>query len=93
MNKNGRYIAAICGAPAAVLGKNGYLKDKEAVCYPGMEKELCCKSVSTDDVCVSDNFITSKSAATAMNFALELTKLLFGSEQYENIKKSIVYND
>ena len=93
MNQSGRYIASICGTPAAVLGKNGYLKDKIAVCYPGMEDMLCCKEVSTDDVCVSDNFITSKSAATAMSFALKLTELLFGKEQYENIKKSIVYND
>ncbi len=93
MNKNKRYIASICGAPAAVLGKNGYLKDKIAVCYPDMEDDLNCKSVSADDVCISDNFITSKSAATAMSFSLALTKLLFGQEKYENIKKSIVYND
>lgn len=92
MIKKDRYVAAICGAPAAVLGKNGFLKDKAAVCYPGMEDGLYCKQVSEDNVCISGNIITSKSAATAMEFSIVLTELLFGKDQCEKIKKSIVYN-
>lgn len=93
MAKNERFVTAICGAPAIVLGKAGYLKDKKAVCYPGMEADLNCKEVSDKNVCVDGNFITSKSAATAVEFALELTRALMGDEVCESIKKGIVYND
>lgn len=92
MLEKDRLVAAICGAPAAVLGKNGFLKGKNAICYPGMEAELCCKHVHAGDVCVDGNIITSKSAATALEFSLVLTSLLMGDEKCNEIKKSIVYN-
>lgn len=92
MLENGRLVAAICGAPAAVLGKNGFLKGKSAVCYPGMEADLNCNAVSTDNVCADGNIITSKSAATALEFSLELVTRLFGDAKCSEIKKSIVYN-
>ena len=35
----GGKIAAICAAPAVVLAPLGLLKDKEATCYPGFDKD------------------------------------------------------
>lgn len=92
MLEKGGYVAAICGAPAAVLGKKGYLAGKKATCYPGMEEDLGCE-VSDENVCISGNIITSKSAATAMEFAFALCDILMGAEVTNNVKKSIVYND
>ena len=92
MLEKGRYVCAICGAPAAVLGEKGYLKGKKATCYPGMEESLHCE-VSDENVCVCDNVITSKSAATAMEFALVLCEKLMGADECNKVKKSIVYND
>lgn len=89
-DKNDRIIAAICGAPAAVLGQNGYLKDKRATCYPSMEDELCAKRLGSGAVCVDGNYITSKSAGTAMSFAIVLVKELLGETIANNLKKSIV---
>lgn len=92
MLDNGRFVAAICGAPAAVLGKNGFLTDKTAVCYPGMEDGLCCKQVSDAHVCVDGNVITAKAAASAMEFAFVLTEILCGKEKAGEVKKGIVYD-
>ncbi len=89
-DKNDKLIAAICGAPAAVLGANGFLKDKRATCYPSMEDELCAKRLHNGAVCVDGNYITSKSAGTAMSFALVLVGQLFGETVANNLKKSIV---
>ena len=89
-DKNDRIIAAICGAPAAVLGANGYLKDKRATCYPSMTDELNCKRLHSGAVCVDKNYITSKSAGTAMSFAIVLVEQLLGQNAANNLKKSIV---
>jgi len=89
-DKNDRFIAAICGAPAAVLGANGYLKNKRATCYPAMLDELNCKRVHEGAVCVDGKYITSKSAGTAMSFATVLVEQLMGSVAANNLKKSIV---
>jgi len=89
-DKNDRFIAAICGAPAAVLGANGYLKDKRATCYPSMEEELFAKRLHNGAVCVDGKYITSKSAGTAMSFSIVLVKELVGDIAANNLKKSIV---
>ncbi len=86
-----KLIAAICASPAEVLGKNGYLKDYDAVCYKGMEAGLNCKNNPDTKVCVSDNIITSKSAGTAVDFALGLINALFGQQKMLEIKESIIY--
>lgn len=92
MHKNKKYIAAICGAPAAVLGEKGFLEGYRATCYPGMEEMLRGACVYKGDVCVSDNIITARAAASAMEFSLVLTRLLCGDETSNKIKESIVYN-
>lgn len=90
MMKNGRLVAAICGAPAAVLGPRGYLKDRRATCYPGMEDGLDCKRVWDGAVCVDGNVITSRSAGTAMSFAMVLVKELLGETAASKLRKAIV---
>ncbi len=92
MSENDRYIAAICGAPAIVLGKNGYLKDKRAVCYPGMEDDLNCKHIYNNDVCIDGNIITAKAAACALEFAFAIIQCLCGDNVAEKVKKSVVYH-
>jgi 4-methyl-5(b-hydroxyethyl)-thiazole monophosphate biosynthesis len=87
--KKNKPIAAICAAPF-ILGKLGLLKDKRATCYPSMEDELCCKRLHNGAVCVDGNYITSKSAGTAMSFAIVLVKELLGDTVANNLKKSIV---
>ena len=84
-----RYISAICAAPT-VFGANGFLKDRNAVCYPGMEDGLCCKNIPDDKVVTDGNITTSKGPGTAVLFALRLISLLHGQEMESKIRKSII---
>ncbi len=86
----GRYVAAICAAPTA-LGKFGILKDKKAICYPGMENELYCKEVVMESVVKDGNVITSRGLGTAIPFGLALIECLKGKECADEIAKKIVY--
>lgn len=82
--KNNKWIAAICAAPI-VLGRRGYLKGLEAVCYPGFEEELAGASIKNDRVVISSNFITSKGPGTALDFALAIVSVL----KDENIARKL----
>ena len=85
-----KYIAAICGTPAAVLGPRGYLKNRRATCYPGMEEDLACKRIHAGAVCVDGNIITSKSAGTAMAFSIVLVRELLGDTAANKLQRAIV---
>ena len=88
-NDENKKIAAICAAPT-VFGYNGFLKDKNAVCYPGMEDELNCKNVPDDKVVTDGHITTSKGPGTAVLFALRLIEILKGKEMENKIRKSII---
>jgi 4-methyl-5(b-hydroxyethyl)-thiazole monophosphate biosynthesis len=68
-------IAAICAAPM-VLGELGILEGKEAVCFPGFEPHLKGATVKTDATLKSNNIITGRGPGAALNFSLEIVKLL-----------------
>ena len=77
-NNQKRFIAAICAAPALVLGKSGVADGKRVTCYPGMEGYLTNSIFVNDIVVRDDNIITSQGPATAMPFSYELVKVLKG---------------
>ena len=87
---NDLLVCAICAAPR-ILGNAGYLNGKNAVCYPGFEKFLTGAQVSSDRVMRDGNFITSRGAGTAVDFALEIVKALKDNETAEKISKGIIY--
>ena len=85
-----KYIAAICAAPL-VFGEMGLLKGKKAVCYPGYENQLLGAEIAESErVVVSDNIVTSKSAGTAIEFALKLVEILVGKETAEILSKKMI---
>lgn len=101
--ENGKYIAAICAAPAVVLAKTGVLRGKKWTCYPGMEanlfeycggqeKALSCMNDSVfirDKPFITDGtVITGRGPGAAEEFAMELVRLLAGSETADKIKKA-----
>ncbi len=90
MNRNKKYVAAICAAPT-VLGEAGLLKDSKATCYPGMEDKLDCSEWVTDEVCVDGRFITSRGVGTAIAFALKIVEVLDSREKADTISESIVF--
>ena len=88
----GKPIAAICAAPT-VFGALGLLKEKAACCYPGMEEQLNCKEAKFCSFVTDGNITTSRGVGTAIPFALELIRQLFGNEKASEIAESIVYKE
>ncbi len=89
-NASGRRIAAICAAPARILGSKGLTKGKKATCYPGLEEYLEGADVVTDSVVTDGNITTSRGLGTAVDFACELIRLLVSSDKADEIRKSVV---
>lgn len=78
-------VAAICAAPALVLGKPGFLKGKRFTCYPGMESEVVGGLFSTDPVVKDANLITSRGVGTASAFAYEIISTLAGEGKAKEV--------
>lgn len=88
----GKLIAAICAAPALVLGDGGYLDGYEATCYPGMEEHLRGAKVRTDIPVARDrDRITSRGLGTAIPFALSILSYYEGEEAAAALKEAIVF--
>jgi protein deglycase len=72
----GRWVGAICAAPAVVLAHHGLL-DSQATCHPNFVDQLPDTSLAGQPVVVAGRSVTSQGAGTAMAFALKLVELLF----------------
>ncbi len=89
-NARGGRIAAICAAPARILGSKGLTKGKKATCYPGMEDLLEGATPVTQTVVTDGNITTSRGLGTAVDFACELITLVCGKEKSDEIRSSVV---
>lgn len=70
----GRWIAAICAAPALVLAPLGLLDSRQATCYPAFRAHLAHWQ---DRPVVQDgHLITSQGPGTALAFGLQLVAAL-----------------
>ena len=86
----GRRLAAICAAPS-VLGQLGILNGKRAVCYPGFEEKLTGAEVLDIPVVTDENITTARGVGAAVDFGLELIRVLDKEEKAQEIKTQIVY--
>ena len=86
-----KFYAAICAAPALVLGSKGLLDNKTATCHPYFYQVIKAKEVDTESrVVVDGNCITSQGPGTAIEFALELVELLCGIVKREEVASPLV---
>lgn len=83
------YIAAICAAPF-VLGKRGLLEGKEAICYPGFEKELTGARISDKKVVRDGKIITAAGMGVALEFGLSLVAALKGEDVADGIRRAVL---
>ncbi len=92
MDSENRVIAAVCAAPALVLGPAGVLKGKKATCYPGLEKnfDISVKHVK-DEVVQDGNIITSRGPGTALPFALKIAENLVGKAKAGMLAEQMLY--
>ncbi len=89
-NRQKKRIAAICAAPARILGSKGLLKGKKATCYPGLENMMDGATPVIKTVVTDENITTSRGLGTALDFACELITLLCGKEKSDEIRASVV---
>ena len=87
---NNKLVAAICAAPH-LIGKRGYLKDREFTVFPGFEDE-CVGGIYKRDCGVvrDDKFVTAKSMYYSIDFALEIINYLYGEAKRNQVEKSLM---
>ncbi len=79
----GKLYAAICATPAVALVPHGLLAGKKATCYPSLQNQL--DKASKERVVVDGNCITSQGPGTAMEFAVELVRALYGDAKAKEV--------
>ncbi|MCL2071254.1 MAG: DJ-1/PfpI family protein [Oscillospiraceae bacterium] len=77
-------IAAICAAPE-ILGEMGYLKGKNATCYPGIEPKLIGATVTDSPVVTDGKLITAQGAGCAEAFSFAIAEFLCGAEKAREV--------
>lgn len=82
------FVCAICAAPS-ILGHKGLLNGREAIAFPGFEKDLEGAVISDEYVVADGNFITARGAGVATEFGLKIVEMLTDKETSENIKETI----
>jgi len=96
MAANGKLVCAICAAPALVLAPLGLLKGKKFTCYPNMEEKVratCCADGSNwsgDRVVTDGNFITSRGAGTAGEFAVAIIEKLLDKAAAQKLAEKVL---
>lgn len=79
----GKWVCAICAAPAVVLAPLGILSGRNFTCFPGMEKDVSGANWSEERTVVDKNpsgggIITGRGAGTAGEFACAIAEKLAG---------------
>ena len=85
-----KLVAAICAAPAVVLGPLGILTGRRFTCFPGMEKEVSSGRWAEDRVVVDGNLITSRAAGTAGEWAHAVVAKLLGEEAARKVAHAVL---
>ncbi len=90
--QSGRALAAICAAPAVVLGRLGWLAGRKATCFPAFRQELVTLGAQfVDEAVVRDDVLfTSQGPATAMAFAVALVRYLQGDAVADEVSKGLL---
>lgn len=83
---SGRWIAAICAAPAVVLAEHNLLEfDEKATCYPNPKfkkfLDASCAGWWDAPVVVDRRVITSQGPGTSLQFALKIVEVLCGRDK------------
>jgi 4-methyl-5(b-hydroxyethyl)-thiazole monophosphate biosynthesis len=82
-------VAAICAAPIA-LERAGLLAGQRATSHPTVAKALRSAGYSEERVVVSGRIITSRAPGTAMEFAFQLVRELFGDNKAREVNQGVL---
>ncbi|MBD1388812.1 DJ-1/PfpI family protein [Neiella sp. HB171785] len=81
--QQGKWIGAICAAPAVVLQHHELIRDAYVTCHPNFQHLLSPELCMTEEAVVVDEhhqLVTSQGPGTAMRFALTLVDVILGEE-------------
>ena len=84
-----KYIAAICAAPS-ILGKLGFLRGKEAICYPGFEEQLIGATISDRRIVLDDKILTAAGMGVALDMGIEIIRLLCNDQKANDIRCAVI---
>ena len=84
----GKPVAAICAAPTVLLDA-GLLADKRFTSHAGVLPELPASQVQ-ERVVEDGNLVTSRGAATSVEFGLALVRRLCGDAAMKEVEKGIM---
>ncbi len=87
--EKGKLYAAICASPVVVLRSHGLLPQK-ATCYPSFAEQLHDPSMAKQRVVVDGHCVTSGGPGTALEFALELVRQLFGQQKEKQVAEPML---
>jgi 4-methyl-5(b-hydroxyethyl)-thiazole monophosphate biosynthesis len=88
--REGRFYAAICAAPAIVLQHHGLLGPHRATCHPSFAHYLPNTEAVASRVVVDGTCITSRGPGTALEFALQLVALLYDSQKAQEVSEPML---
>eukprot|EP00727_Mastigamoeba_balamuthi_P003626 m51a1_g13260 putative dj-1 family protein (187) ;mRNA; f:1587-2398 len=96
--EQGRPYAAICAAPAVVLATHGLLEGRRCTAYPAFQDKLR-GGVAVEERVVVDKaggsastVVTSRGPGTALEFAVELVRLLYGDQAAADVARPMLPN-
>ena len=84
-------IAAICAAPAVVLGELGLLEGHEATCYPGFESKMRGAKVVDRPVVTGSKFVLGNGPSNAVDWALTIVAVTKGNSDAENVASAMLH--
>jgi 4-methyl-5(b-hydroxyethyl)-thiazole monophosphate biosynthesis len=94
MADSGKWLCAICAAPALVLAPLGLLENRTFTCYPGLEEKVPNAKWSKDRVVIDENakcgIITSRGAGTAGEFAVAIIGKLISEAEGKQLAEKVV---
>jgi 4-methyl-5(b-hydroxyethyl)-thiazole monophosphate biosynthesis len=89
MSSQGKYVTAICAAPA-VLATAGLLDNKQATSFPGTLDSFAKVNQQAGAVVTDGKLITSRGPGTAIDFALTLIERLAGKAKRDEVEAGLV---
>ena len=83
--ESNQLVAAICAAPAVVLGSKGLLAGRKFTCFPGMEGGFKDSQFLAQAVVVDGQLITSRGLGTSGAFGLAIVEALVGASKAREV--------
>jgi 4-methyl-5(b-hydroxyethyl)-thiazole monophosphate biosynthesis len=89
LDRAGKYTCAICAAPT-VLKAAGVAAGRKLTSHPVVQEDFRDCDYREDRVVVDGTVVTSRGAGTALEFSLELVRLLVGPDKARELAAAMI---